>query len=74
MHGNSKDGWDKWGEPHMLKIMVLFILMEKKVVANPSTPKPFCEIGPIDGSFGPLSAGGISSGKRNEKGWIIGME
>ena len=71
MHGNSKDGWDKWGEPHAQNYGPFYFDGEK-VMPNPSTPKPFNEIGPIDGSFGPLSAGGISNGKKNEKGWILG--
>ncbi len=71
MHGNSKDGWDKWGEPHAQNYGPFYFDGEK-VRPNPATPEPFRSIGPIDGSFGPLSAAGESSGKKNEKGWILG--
>ena len=71
MHGKSKDGWDMWGEPHVQNYGPFYFDGEK-VVSNPGTPEPFNKIGPIDGSFGPLSAGGISNGNKGEKGWILG--
>ena len=74
MHGNSKDGWDKWGEPHAQNYGPFYFDGEK-VMPNPATPKPFSKIGPIDGSFGPLSAGGISNGKKMKKaGFWDGIE
>ena len=71
MHGNSKQGWDKWGEP-LTQNYGPFYFDGNKVMPNPSTPEPFSTIGPIDGSFGRLSSSGPCYGIKNEKGWIYG--
>ena len=39
MHGNSKQGWDKWGEP-LTQNYGPFYFDGNKVMPNPSTPEP----------------------------------
>lgn len=44
----------------------------KKKTAHPSVPKPFAEIGPIDGSFAAMTSEFVVSGDGNFVGWYQG--
>lgn len=70
-HDHIAQDWDDWGMKVAHNYGPVYFDGEERV-ANPSVPNPFAAIGPIDGSFGRLSAGGISPGVRGEKGWIYG--
>lgn len=71
-HGNIKEDWDEWGMPLNHNYGPVYFNGEK-ISSNPSVPAPYNSIGPIDGSFGPLSAA-ISEGKKGEKGWVYGPD
>jgi len=49
-----------------------FVFNGKDRVAHPSVPAPFCGIGPVDGSFAPLSDVPYAPDKSRTKGWIYG--
>tara|TARA_R110002049_G_scaffold45604_2_gene132919 strand:+ start:25472 stop:27055 length:1584 start_codon:yes stop_codon:yes gene_type:complete len=72
-HGKATDDWNEWGmkEQHNYGP---FFFDGKKTSVNPSVPSPYNSIGPIDGSFGRLSDGGISEGKWGEKGLVYGWD
>jgi arylsulfatase A-like enzyme len=70
-HGPSKEDWNQWGMDQANNYGP-FYFDGNKTSVNPSVPAPFNSIGPIDGSFGRLSAGGISNGVRGEKGLVYG--
>ncbi len=44
----------------------------KERVAHPSVPEPFNSIGPVDGSFAPLSDVPYAPDGRDNRGWIYG--
>lgn len=67
MHHERRADWDEF--PHAADYgPIAFDGSER--VAHPSVPAPFRSIGPIDGSFGPLSD--VPSGGKNGAGWIYG--
>jgi iduronate 2-sulfatase len=70
-HGNVKEDWDDWGMS-LKNNYGPFYFDGKEKKALPTVPSPYNEIGPVDGSYGRLSDVGISSGKKNEKGWVYG--
>lgn len=70
-HDHIPADWDVWGMNVAHNYGPLYF-NGKDRVAHPAVPLPYGSIGPIDGSFGRLSAAGISTGKRGEKGWIYG--
>ena len=51
-HHNRKGLWDEWGYN---KNVGPFPFNGEERVGHPSVPEPFRSIGPVDGSFGPLS-------------------
>lgn len=73
IHGNIINDWDEWGMNTKHNYGPLFFNGEAATV-NPSVPNPYNSIGPIDGSYGRLSDGGISEGKEGQKGWIYGRD
>ena len=73
IHGNVNDDFDEWGNKPKHNYGP-FYYNGKKTSVNPSVPSPYRSIGPIDGSYGRLSEGGISEGKRGEIGWIYGWD
>ena len=73
IHGNIINDWDEWGMNTKHNYGPLFFNGEAATV-NPSVPNPYNSIGPIDGSYGRLSDGGISEGKEGQKGWIYGWD
>ena len=71
LHWNKKKFWDEWGVDINNYGPLAFNGI--KPVGHPSVPKPFGDIGPIDGSFAPLSdvptfPDSISKG--NKTGWL----
>jgi arylsulfatase A-like enzyme len=72
-HGKPTKDWLEWGMNHKHNYGPLYN-NGKKNVSHPTVPAPYNSIGPIDGSFGRLSDGGPSSGKRGEKGWVMGWD
>ena len=51
MHHLVRSEWDEYGNPADYGP---FAFDGQKRLAHPKVPKPFSEIGPVDGSFGPL--------------------
>jgi iduronate 2-sulfatase len=49
-----------------------FVFDGKERVAHPSVPQPFGSIGPVDGSFAPLSDVPYAEDSTGNKGWIYG--
>lgn len=73
-HGRSTANWDKWGLNISHNYGPIYFNGED-FSSNPSVPKPYRSIGPIDGSFGRLSDAGISEGNIiGEKGWVYGRD
>ena len=67
-HGRSTANWDKWGLNISHNYGPIYFNGED-LSSNPSVPKPYRAIGPIDGSYGRLSDAGISEGKtKGERG------
>jgi len=71
MHGNKTPEWQEWGN-NVKHNYGPTIFDGKKLTATKNVPAPFRDIGAIDGSFGRLSEGGISVGKKGEAGWVMG--
>lgn len=71
-HDHIPEVWNEWGMKVAYNYGPLFFDGTKNT-ANPSVPAPFNTIGPIDGSFGRLSAG-ISTGVKGGKGWVYGPD
>jgi iduronate 2-sulfatase len=72
-HGNMNEDWDEWGMP-LKNNYGPFYFDGKDKKALPTVPKPFADIGQVDGSFGRLSDVGYSSGKPNERGLVYGWD
>ena len=72
-HGNVKNDWDEWGMS-LKNNYGPFYFDGKDKKALPTVPKPFADIGQVDGSFGRLSEAGFSSGKKGEKGLVYGWD
>ncbi|MHC4117703.1 MAG: sulfatase [Planctomycetota bacterium] len=53
LHNNRKDLWDDWGVE--INNYGPFAFDGNDLVGHPSVPEPFRSIGPVDGSFAPLS-------------------
>lgn len=70
-HGNVSEDWDEWGMPLKNNYGPFYFDGANKK-ALPTVPKPFADIGQVDGSFGRLSDVGFSSGKKGEKGFVYG--
>jgi arylsulfatase A-like enzyme len=70
-HGNVRKDWDEWGMS-LKNNYGPFYFDGKDKKALPTVPSPYNEIGAVDGSYGRLSDGGISAGKKGEKGWVYG--
>lgn len=71
LHVEQKDKWDEWGVDINNYGPIAFNGIES--VGHPSVPEPYRSIGPIDGSFAPLSdvptfPDSISKG--NKSGWL----
>jgi iduronate 2-sulfatase len=49
-----------------------FVYDGKERVAHPSVPEPFRSIGPVDGSYAPLSDVPYAGDSKNKRGWIYG--
>lgn len=73
IHGGLIKDWDEWGMSLSHNYGPFYFDGEKRK-ALPSVPAPYSDIGPIDGSWGRLSEGGLSSGKKGEKGWVYGYD
>lgn len=71
LHWHQKKFWDEWGIDINNYGPLAFNGI--KPVGHPSVPKPFRDIGPIDGSFAPLSVVPTfhdSISKGNKTGWL----
>ena len=73
MHSEQTNRWHEWGRPLGHNYGPVYFDGEKKT-AVPSVPAPFRDIGAIDGSYGRISDGGYSSGKKGTKGWMNGWD
>ena len=49
-----------------------FVYDGKDRVAHPSVPAPYSSIGPVDGSYAPLSDVPYGTDRKDNKGWIYG--
>lgn len=67
MHHLRTDRWDEFAYKHDYGPMAWD---GKQRVGHPSVPRPFRDIGPVDGSFAPLSD--VPFDGRDGKGWIYG--
>lgn len=52
-HWNEEENWDQWGWD--LNVYGPFAFDGEERVGHPSVPEPFRSIGPVDGSYAPLS-------------------
>jgi arylsulfatase A-like enzyme len=71
LHVNKKEYWDEWGVNINNYGPLAFNGIEP--VGHPSVPEPYRNIGPIDGSFAPLSDVPTfhdSISKGNKTGWL----
>ena len=71
LHVNKKEYWDEWGVD--INNYGPLAFNGKEPVGHPSVPEPFRSIGPIDGSFAPISdvpifPESVSGG--NRCGWL----
>jgi arylsulfatase A-like enzyme len=71
LHVNRKEYWHEWGVD--INNYGPLAFNGKEPVGHPSVPEPFRSIGPIDGSFAPISdvptfPEGVSEGNRT--GWL----
>ncbi|WP_440876125.1 sulfatase [Thalassotalea sp. PLHSN55] len=73
MHGGLTKNWQDWGMPHKHDYGPMYFDGEKSI-ASPNVPEPFRSIGAIDGAYGRLSSGGISTGEKGKKGWVYGWD
>jgi len=71
MHGNKTPEWQEWGN-EVRHNYGPTIFDGKNLTATQNVPAPFRDIGAIDGSFGRLSEGGVSLGKKGQAGWVMG--
>jgi len=67
MHHFRRDVWDEFAHKADYGPMAYD---GKQRVGHPAVPEPFRSIGPVDGSFGPLSD--VPFGGKDGKGWIYG--
>jgi arylsulfatase A-like enzyme len=72
-HNHETEPWDDWGA-NIKHNYGPFVFDGKKMTTHPEVPKPFSDIGPIDGSYGSFSAGPQSSGAWGEPGWAQGWD
>jgi arylsulfatase A-like enzyme len=71
LHVNVKDYWDEWGVE--INNYGPFPFNGTELVGHPSVPEPHRNIGPVDGSYGPLSDVPVfhdSISKGNRTGWV----
>lgn len=71
MHGNKTSEWQEWGN-NVKHNYGPNVFDGEKLIATKNVPAPFRDIGAVDGSFGRLSEGGVSSGERGKPGWVYG--
>ncbi|MBI9016193.1 MAG: sulfatase [Phycisphaerae bacterium] len=69
MHHHLASVWSKFG--HKADYGP-FVFDGNVKVAHPSVPKPFSDIGPVDGSFGSLADVPFKSENDKKKGWVYG--
>lgn len=69
MHHLLPSVWDEFKYKHDYGP---FVYDGKERVAHPSVPEPFRGIGPVDGSFAPLSNPPYGPDASGNKGWIYG--
>ncbi len=67
MHHERRSDWDEF--PHAADYGP-FVFDGTERIAHPSVPEPFRSIGPVDGSFGPLTD--LSKEKGGTPSWIYG--
>lgn len=72
-HGRPPKDWDIWGADYKHNYGPAYY-NGKTNVAHPKVPKPYGEIGPVDGSYGRLSTAGISTGEKGKPGWVYGWD
>ena len=72
-HKKLKKDWDEWGASSKHNYGPFFF-NGTKTVAHPSVPKPYSNIGAVDGSYGRFSDAGKVSNKKGEKGWVYGYD
>lgn len=72
-HESSSADWNQWGMD-LANNYGPFYFNGTDKIANLTVPLPYNSIGPVDGSFGRLSDGGITNGVKGEKGWVYGWK
>lgn len=70
MHHIIPDLWDEYA--HKIDLGP-WVYDGKEQVAHPDVPAPFCKIGKIDGSFGPLKVIPYQHDDNPKSGWIEGI-
>jgi arylsulfatase A-like enzyme len=72
-HNHEAEPWDDWGAD-IRHNYGPFVFDGENMIAHPDVPKPYSEIGAIDGSYGSFASGPQSSGERGEAGWAQGWD
>ena len=72
-HTHETEPWDDWGA-NLKHNYGPFVFDGDEIVAHPDVPKPYYDIGPIDGSYGSFESGPASSGERGKPGWAQGWD
>lgn len=73
LHNNEPELWDEWGMKEGYNYGP-FVGSGDTMSVHPGVPAPYRDIGPIDGSFGPLSAGPDFKGEDARFSWIYGRD
>ena len=71
LHVNQNEYWDEWGVD--INNYGPFAFNGQEPVGHPSVPEPFRSIGPVDGSYAPISdvpSFPESEVKGNQTGWV----
>jgi arylsulfatase A-like enzyme len=72
-HKHETEPWDAWGA-NLKHNYGPFVFDGEEMVAHPDVPKPYYDIGPIDGSYGSFESGPSSTGERGVAGWAQGWD
>ena len=72
-HGAPQQYWQEWGNNPNHNYGPFYFDGEK-IGVLPTVPDPYRQIGTIDGSYGRISAAGVSSGKYGEIGLVYGWD
>lgn len=71
LHSAQVNKWNEWGMPHSHDYGPFYFDGKNNGVV-PTVPAPFRNIGPVDGAYGRLSEGGMSTRDKDTTGWVYG--